>query len=154
MQIPKAIVSAATLPLSSQHRVSQISFHPTLPYLAVQSHDRSVEVFRIRTEEEVKKKLIRRKKRAKEKKEKGRGKAKKGEADDEVEDGGEEGKIELVDLFTPYLVVRASGKIRSFGFEAEETTPKGGTQVYYTCAAEVCVKALSFLFLAVYGLIK
>ena len=57
-----------TLPLSSKHRVSQITFHPSRPYLAVQSHDRSVEIFRVRTEEEVRKKQARRKRRAKEKK--------------------------------------------------------------------------------------
>lgn len=122
--MPKAIIPAATLPLSSQHRVSQISFHPSQPYLAVQSHDRSVEIFRIRTEEEIRKKQARRKKRAKEKKEKGKGKAAA-----EVEDTTVEAAVELVDLFTPYLVVRASGKIRSFGFESETTTSKGGSQV-------------------------
>ena len=35
----------------------------------------------------------------------------------------------MADLFTPYLVVRASGKIRSFAFENESTTTKGGIQV-------------------------
>ena len=153
MQIPKAIVPAATLPLSSQHRVSQISFHPTHPYLAVQSHDRSVEVFRIRTEEEIRKKQVRRKKRAKEKKEKSKGKVSKGETDDEAEDGGEEGKIELVDLFTPYLVVRASGKIKSFGFEAEDTTSKSGTQVCSIWSSGVRIEVLTS-FLAVCGPIE
>lgn len=133
MQIPKAIVPAATLPLSSQHRVSQISFHPSQPYVAVQSHDRSVEIFRIRTEDEIRKKQARRKKRAKEKKEKSKGKGKKEDEADPLEDD-EEGKVDLVDLFTPYLVVRATGKIRSFGFESEEATSKGGTQVcFFRC---------------------
>lgn len=132
MQIPKAIVPAATLPLSSQHRVSQISFHPSQPYVAVQSHDRSVEIFRIRTEDEIRKKQARRKKRAKEKKEKSKGKGMKEDEADPLED--EEGKVDLVDLFTPYLVVRATGKIRSFGFESEEATSKGGTQVcFFRC---------------------
>lgn len=35
----------------------------------------------------------------------------------------------MADLFTPYLVVRASGKIRSFAFENESATTKGGIQV-------------------------
>ena len=84
-----------TLPLSSNHRVSQIAFHPTKPYLAVQSHDRSVEIFRIRTEEEVRKKQARRKKRAEEKKKqtktKGKGKGKAGaNSEDEEEESEEE----------------------------------------------------------------
>lgn len=117
------IHSVTTLPLSSKHRVSQITFHPSRPYLAVQSHDRSVEIFRIRTEEEVRKKQARRLKRAKEK-----GKAKKGGADDAMVD--EDAEIQIPDLFTPYLVVRASGKIRSFGFGDEEHGSKGNTSVF------------------------
>ncbi|KAJ6599165.1 WD-repeat-containing protein [Mycena vulgaris] len=125
-EIVKMIHSVATLPLSAHHRVSQITFHPTQPYLAVQSHDRSVELFRIRTEEEVRKKQARRRKRAKEKKEtKGKGKA---EEDENMEDGNDE--IQLVDLFTPYLVVRASGKIRSFSFGQDEASAKGGVQLF------------------------
>lgn len=122
----------ADLPLSSRHRVAQLSFHPTQAYLAVQSHDRSVEIFRIRTEEEVKKKQIRRKKRAKEKKDrksaKGVGTIKEDEPEGhEVADDSAD--IKLVDLFTPYLVVRASGKIRSFDFGPDDVGSKGGIQV-------------------------
>lgn len=116
------IYPVTSLPLSSRHRVSQIMFHQTQPYLAVQSHDRSVEIFRIRTEEEVRKKQARRKKRSKEKK-----KIKDTEDKDSDSDG--EVEIKLVDLFTPYLVVRASGKIRSFDFGADDKGHKGGTQV-------------------------
>jgi U3 small nucleolar RNA-associated protein 12 len=124
------IHSVTSLPLSSRHRVSQIMFHPTQPYLAVQSHDRSVEIFRIRTEEEVRKKQARRKKRSKEKK-----KAK--EAENQDSDGDSEVEIKLVDLFTPYLVVRASGKIRSFDFGADDKGHKGGTQVLDTLTCSI-----------------
>jgi U3 small nucleolar RNA-associated protein 12 len=104
-----------TIPLSSKHRVSQLSFHPRLQYLAVQSHDRSVEIFRVRTEEEIRKKQARRKKRAREKKkEKGQK-----EPDSGDEENEEEREIDLVELFTPYLIVRSSGKIRSFDFGSE-----------------------------------
>ena len=113
------ILPITTLPLSSRNRVSQITFHRTQPYLAVQSHDRSVEIFRIRTEEEVRKKLARRKRRAREKKGK--------EAEPDGNDA--ETEVQLVDLFTPYLVVRATGKIRSFDFGSDDTGHKGGTQV-------------------------
>ena len=106
--------------MASTHRVSQITFHPSRPYLAVQSHDRTVELFRIRTEDEIRKKQARRRKRQKEKEQAKRKKA--AEHDDDAHmqvDGDTEeanSNIELVDLFTPYLVVRASGKIRSFDF--------------------------------------
>lgn len=123
----------SSLPLSSRHRVSQILFHPTQPYLAVQSHDRSVEIFRIRTEEEVQKKQLRRKKRSKEKKqqEATAGKGRKIEAENEEQDMDEDLEVKLIDRFTPYLVVRASGKIRSFDFGPGDANAKGGTQVLH-----------------------
>ncbi|KAJ7507698.1 WD-repeat-containing protein [Mycena galericulata] len=132
-EITKMIHAIANLPLSSRHRVSQITFHPTQPYLAVQSHDRSVELFRIRTEEEVRKKQARRRKRAKEKKKESKGKGKADEdenMDDEIHE-----EIEIVDLFTPYLVVRASGKIRSFSFGPDEASPKAGVQLFVVLAS-------------------
>lgn len=116
---------SSSLPLSSKHRVSQIAFHPSQSYLTVQSHDRSVEIFRIRTEEEVRKKQTRRKKRAKEKKET-KGKGKKGDEGADIDDT-EDTEVKLVDLFTPYLVVRGGGKIRSFDFGTDDS--KGGSQV-------------------------
>jgi U3 small nucleolar RNA-associated protein 12 len=92
----------------------------------VQSHDRSVEVFRIRTEEEARKKQARRRKRAKEKKEKAKGTQDSVADADDTEDA--EKPLELVDLFTPHLVVRASGKVRSFDFSVVEAS-KGGLPV-------------------------
>ncbi|KAJ3723082.1 WD40-repeat-containing domain protein [Lentinula raphanica] len=110
-EIYKIILPIATLPLSSKHRVSQISFHPTQPILAVQSQDRSVELFRMRTEEEVRKKQLRRKKRAKEKKDK-----QQNDTENDEPEKHEDEQIGLVDLFTPHVIVRASKKIRSFDF--------------------------------------
>lgn len=111
-------------PLSSHNRISQITFHPTQPYVAIQSHERSIEIFRIRTETEVRRKQVRRKKRIKEKRERD------GPAADEIDDNeASEEKITLVDLFSPHVVVRGSGKIRSFSFDASEVNVKGGTQV-------------------------
>ncbi|CCM04814.1 uncharacterized protein FIBRA_07007 [Fibroporia radiculosa] len=140
-QVSKCIRPVAALPLSSNHRVSQISFHPSKPYLAVQSHDRSVELFRIRTEEEVRKKQARRRRRVKEKKEQAKTKGAKDQKDagdvEGMEVDDERAKIQLVDLFTPYLVIRANGKIRSFDFGAEDPSSgmKGSTQIFMALAS-------------------
>jgi len=126
VQITKMIHPVTTIPLSSKHRVSQLSFHPRLQYLAVQSHDRSVEIFRVRTEDEIRKKQARRKKRAREKKREKR--LQEPDVEDEENEGEQE--IDLVELFTPYLIVRSSGKIRSFDFGGEAATDaKGNAQV-------------------------
>ena len=113
----------ASLPIASRHKVSQINFHPSHPFLAIQSHDRSVEIFRVRTEEEVRKKQARRLKRAKEKKKE----LKKSKADDQNDeeraDDQSQGlvkEVQLVDLYTPYAIVRTAGKVRSFSFVKED----------------------------------
>ena len=120
------------LPLSSKHRVSQIKFHPFLPYLAIQSHDRSVEIFRIREEEEVRKKMERRRKRAKEKLEHDRNKKKVNDTQDSqatTELAIELTEPQLVDYFTPHVVVRVSGKVRSFDIDPKESNLRGGFKV-------------------------
>jgi U3 small nucleolar RNA-associated protein 12 len=114
------ILPLAVLPISSKHRVSQIAYHPTEPFLAIQSQDRAVDIFRIRTEEELRKKQTRRQKRAKEKK----------KVDTDVTETNhmeqaEDAEFQLVDLYTPYLIIRASGKIRSFTFVASGNHQKG-----------------------------
>ncbi|KAG8778743.1 hypothetical protein FRC16_003725, partial [Serendipita sp. 398] len=120
-QLTKMLCPMSALPIASKHRVSQIAYHPTSPFLAIQSHDKSIDIFRIRTEEEIRKKQARREKRAKEKK------GQKPAVGEEVEmDAGKEDKdIQLVDLYTPYLIIRTNGKIRSFNFVANDTGSKG-----------------------------
>ncbi|KAF9482498.1 WD-repeat-containing protein [Pholiota conissans] len=127
-EISKMIHALSPLPLASKHRVSQIKFHPSEPYLAVQSHDRSVEIFRIRTEEEVQKKQARRKKRSKEKKEQGKGSK-------DIDEQEESSEANLVDYFTPHLVVRASGKIRSFDFGSHQSSSKSTPQLFAALAS-------------------
>lgn len=125
-QLTKMIRPVGILPLSQKQRVSQISFHPTEPYLAVQSHDRSVEVFSIRTEDEIKKKRARKRQRAREK-------AKKKGQDGDVmavdEPDEAEESVALDELFSSYIFVRANGKIRSFDFINAEVNPRSGMQV-------------------------
>jgi U3 small nucleolar RNA-associated protein 12 len=82
-----------------------------------------VEVFRVRADDEIRKKQARRKKRADAKAAVG-----KGEKANDVVDNGDMEKVELADVFTPYLVVRATGKIKSFALP-DGARPNGATQV-------------------------
>ncbi|KIO30256.1 hypothetical protein M407DRAFT_225108 [Tulasnella calospora MUT 4182] len=129
-ELTKIINPVGSLSLTSNHRVSQISFHPFEPYLAVQSHERSVEIFNIRTEEEIKKKRARKKQRQREKQRKKQEKEKETAMEEENDAPAEDGTddIGLTDLFSSYLTVRGSGKIRSFDFVNAEVT-KNGIQV-------------------------
>ena len=56
------------------------------------------------------------------------GKAKDDQAAEEDEDDSQK-EVALPDLFTPYLVIRASGKVRSFDFADEEHGKKENTHI-------------------------
>lgn len=98
-------------------RVTQIAFdsHNRLsgPFLAISGSDRSVEVFRMRSDEDIRKKMARRRRRAKEKA------AKKGVVSSEGQDdlSEQEAAVTWNDRFEPYTTVRPSnGKVKSFSF--------------------------------------
>jgi U3 small nucleolar RNA-associated protein 12 len=133
-------IAALNLPHTSHsHNVSQITLHPTLPVLAIHSGEKAIDVFRLRTEEELKKKLARRRKREREKKDKGKGKGKQeqddnDDNDNDNEDGqdGETGEVEWRDRLAIWSVVRTGGKIKSFSFAPETAkSTKGEVQVSY-----------------------
>jgi len=144
-KLKRAIVPIAALNLphtSHNHNISQITLHPTLPVLAIHSGERAIDVFRLRTEEELKKKLARRRKREREKKEKGKGKAvvnEDGEEDDAEMTANGDGEVEWRDRLAIWSVVRTGGKVKSFSFAPETLKSKG----------EVQVSSLPILFLLV-----
>jgi len=117
------ITPLGVLPLAASHRISQLTFHPSQPFIALQSHDRSVEIFRMRTEDEVMKKRARRSKREKEKQDK-KGSSKESAPIDL------DAEISLTELFTPHSIIRASGKVKSFYFPDSKKV-KDSIQVSY-----------------------
>lgn len=129
-------IAALSLPNTSHtHNITQITLHPTLPVLAIHSGEKTIDVFRLRTEEELRKKLARRRRREREKKKDGKGKGKgKATEEDEEEDEeevtvGEDGEPEWRDRLAVWSVLRAGGKIRSFSFAPETAKSKGDVQV-------------------------
>jgi U3 small nucleolar RNA-associated protein 12 len=99
------------LPRSSRDRVITIQFHPSQEYFGVQAADKSVELFRVREHDEIRKKMQRRKRRQKEK-----GK--------EVTETSDE--IQVEDEFTPHVIVRTPVKVRSFDFAPITDVKKAG----------------------------
>ncbi|KAK4459108.1 WD40-repeat-containing domain protein [Cladorrhinum samala] len=99
-----------TLHRSSKERAVEVVFHPRRDYFAVHGVEKNVEIWRIRSESEIKKSLARKKKRRKEK----AAKDKKG-AEAEVEDaeGDDITKAEISDVFVQHLIARTTGKVRS-----------------------------------------
>ncbi|EJU06188.1 WD40 repeat-like protein [Dacryopinax primogenitus] len=135
-KIAKLILPLGNLPNSNNSRISQIAFHRSESYLAVQDQDKAVEVFRIRSEEEVRKKMARRKKRAKEKK-KDKGKEADGNAGEVnmANDHTPDEPITLEDLYTRHILVRGSGKIRGFDFVPADASLKGDVQIFLSLAS-------------------
>ncbi|GAA5891359.1 hypothetical protein JCM8208_002599 [Rhodotorula glutinis] len=132
-------IAALSLPNPSHtHNISQITLHPTLPVLAIHSGERAIDVFRLRTEDELRKKLARRRKREREKKAgkgkgKGKGKAVDGEGDEDDEmdalEAAADGQIEWRDRLAVWSTVRTSGKVRNFSFAPETLKNKGEVQL-------------------------
>lgn len=130
-QLPKLILPITTLPLpSTTTPISQISFHPNLALILLQTSDRTVVALRIRSSEEVQAKQARRKKREKEKKEK---KDRAGVNGDDGEVNGENGiggAVRWEDRIAVLCTVRANAKIRSFALsDTDSGTGKSGIPV-------------------------
>jgi U3 small nucleolar RNA-associated protein 12 len=86
----------------------EVSFHPKQDYFMVHGSEKAVELWRIRTPEEVKKSLARKAKRRREKL------AASGKVDDRPEDKAEDiSSADISEVFVPYVIVRTGGKVRS-----------------------------------------
>ncbi|RAL58094.1 hypothetical protein DID88_009811 [Monilinia fructigena] len=92
-------------------RALEISFHPRLDYFSVHGSEKSVEIWRIRSEEEVKKSLARKRRRRREKMAANENSAP--EVDDADEKAEDISTADITDFFVPYVIVRTGGKVRS-----------------------------------------
>ncbi|KXS14190.1 WD40 repeat-like protein [Gonapodya prolifera JEL478] len=113
----------------SKDRCISLLSHRTLPYLGIQSADKSIELYRIRSLDEVEKTRARKKRRVREKeKKKGKKSSAPVDGDDamDVDDAGANAPIRADEMFTLATVVRANAKVRSFDFEPN---PSGSSPV-------------------------
>jgi U3 small nucleolar RNA-associated protein 12 len=90
-------------------RTQGIAFYARSDYIAVHGAEKAVEIWRIRSEEEVRKSLVRKRKR---KREKARADTN-GEAQDETEEKVNIADAEISEVIVPYVTVRTAGKVRS-----------------------------------------
>ncbi|KAF9975830.1 hypothetical protein BGZ73_000371 [Actinomortierella ambigua] len=118
--IPKAITFYGSIPRQSKERAITLEFHSSGQFLGCQAADKSIELFRIRTHEEIKKKMARRKKRQREKAAQKKD-VPNGHAEDEESDA-----IQAVDEITPWHVIRSTAKFRSFAFAPVKDVEKAG----------------------------
>lgn len=99
---------------ANKDRGAGITFHPTSNFIATHGTDKSVEIWRIRSEDEVKRVLKRKRKRAAEKK-----KVSTGEEEAEVAPANDLSSATVEDIFVSYVVVRTGGKVRGIDWASK-----------------------------------
>ncbi|KAK4034005.1 hypothetical protein C8A01DRAFT_39523 [Parachaetomium inaequale] len=101
-----------TLHRNSKERAVEVIFHPRRDYFAVHGVEKSVEIWRIRNESEIKKSMARKKRRRREKlaKDKKTDGDLEGDAEDKPDDITE---ADISDVIVQHVIVRTTGKVRS-----------------------------------------
>ncbi|KAG0087088.1 hypothetical protein BGZ92_007602 [Podila epicladia] len=122
-EIPKAITFYGSIPRQSKERLTTIEFHSSQQFLGCQASDKTIELFRIRTHEEIKKKMSRRRKRQREKQQ---ALLKKGDLEGAAAEEPVDEAIQATDEITPWHIVRAAAKVRSFAFAPVKDVEKVG----------------------------
>lgn len=125
--VAKMMIEQGQINLTDGRRVMQIDFGPTTStqekFLAISCSDRNVEIFRIRSEEDIKKKMTRRRRRAKEKS------SQKEANEDEVQEVTEV-QPTWKDRIEPYTIVRPTkGKLKSFAFSEKSITESARSSI-------------------------
>jgi U3 small nucleolar RNA-associated protein 12 len=90
-------------------RTQGIAFYAKSNYIAVHGVEKAVEIWRIRSEEEVRKSLVRKRKR---RREKAKGDTN-GDAPEETDEKVNIADAEISEVITPYVTIRTAGKVRS-----------------------------------------
>ncbi|KAI0478827.1 WD domain-containing protein [Xylariaceae sp. FL0804] len=102
-----------TLFRQGKDKANEIIFHPRRDYFAVHGSEKAVEIWRIRTEAEIKKSMARKRKRRREKlaqKKEANGETVPKEDDDQDENAA---GADVTDAFAQHLIIRTGGKCRS-----------------------------------------
>lgn len=98
-----------TLFRQNKDRATEIAFHPRRSYFAVHGSEKGVDVWRIKSQAEIKKTMARKRRRRREKHKDGKQPDQK-MADDDLED---EANAEISDMFAQYVIIRTGGRVRS-----------------------------------------
>ncbi|KAJ1911305.1 beta transducin [Mycoemilia scoparia] len=134
--LPSIATEYGELTRQSKERIQQLKFHPRGVFLASANSDKTVEFWRIRDHDEIRKKMARRLKRQREKTKKQKNKKKsKAQSDDEDNDSdsndeesssqlpksAEDMEIKATDELTPYQIIRTRAKVKSIDFNPLES---------------------------------
>jgi len=109
-----------TLHRHGRDRTVHVCFHPEADYFIVHGIEKAVEIWRIRSHEEVSRSLARKRKRRREK-----GTAVNEQADIDADKAEEDDTAtpQITDMFVPYTIVRPGGKVRSVDWISNRRKP-------------------------------
>ncbi|KJR81648.1 U3 small nucleolar RNA-associated protein 12 [Sporothrix schenckii 1099-18] len=121
------LTSRGTLHRHGKDRTVEILFHPRHDFFAVHGVEKAVEIWRIRSDAEIKRALVRKRRRRRER----QGKVEKG-ADTNVDAEDDESLIDtsqadVGEIFVQHVIVRTGGKVRSVDWAAG-AAPGGGSK--------------------------
>lgn len=112
---------------NGKDRTTAILFHPKRNLLAIHGSEKAVELWRIRSEEEIKKSLSRKKKRKREKL----------GADAEMDEGEGSKEVDLAnilitEILVPYVIIRTGGRVRSIDWAGGKSSKSASILVATT----------------------
>ncbi|OAL55940.1 WD40 repeat-like protein [Pyrenochaeta sp. DS3sAY3a] len=116
------LTSRGILYRNSKDRTQGISWYSKSDYIAVHGAEKAVEIWRVRSEEEVRKSLTRKKKRKREKAKNDPTSEAQEEAD--AEEKTNIAEAEIGEIFVPYVTIRTAGKVRSVAWMRIRGTKK------------------------------
>lgn len=116
-----------TLYRQGRDRPLAVKFHPKRDLLAIHGSDKAIELLRIRSENEVRKALVRKRKRSKEKAQAGADADSAVAVADDTETVTDISTASAADVFVSYILVRTGGKVRSIDWVGR--TPSKSIQI-------------------------
>ncbi|CAK7200532.1 beta transducin [Sporothrix eucalyptigena] len=123
------LVSRGTLHRHGKDRTVEISFHPRHDFFAVHGVEKAVEIWRIRSDAEIKRALARKRRRRRERQGKKKGDTETMEVEEEDEESIDTSNADVGEIFVQHVIVRTSGKVRSVDWAAPTTSHKKDLQL-------------------------
>ncbi|MCJ1306393.1 hypothetical protein MMC25_000035 [Agyrium rufum] len=125
----RCLVEKGVLYRQGKDRTTGVKFHPRTGYIAAHGIEKAVEIWRLRGEKEVRKSLVKKRKRRKEKLAATNGENHESSGDATKDNKGENGKEEddvasadISELIVSYVIVRTGGKVRSMDWAGVKKT--------------------------------
>lgn len=103
----KVLKDRGTFYRNGKDRTTAILFHPKKNFIALHGSEKSIELWRIRSEDEIRKSLSRKKKRRREKL------GEDAEPEEETTKEIDMAEVPITEVFVPYVIVRTGGRVRS-----------------------------------------